>query len=97
MHQNHDISSQTEIYYQSTINIEALKNARPTRRKNIVWRGNVKDNKKRKISSWWLASGFINKKLHHIVAGRSYSSEKTPKLTLIFDDIDTLRFREFDS
>ena len=49
------------------------------------------------ISSWWLASGFINEKLHHTVAGRSYSSEKTPKLTLIMDDIDTLWFGEFNS
>ena len=77
MHQNYDISSQTELYYRSTINLEALKHARPTRRKNIVWRENVRDFQKRKISSRWLASGFMNKKLHHIVAGRSYKSEKT--------------------
>ena len=51
MHQIHDISSRTEIYYRSTINIEALKNARPTRRKNIVWRGNVKDIKKKEKSA----------------------------------------------
>ena len=29
MHQNYDISSQTEINYRSTINIEALIHARP--------------------------------------------------------------------
>ena len=81
MHQNYDISSQTEKNYRSTIKIEALIHARPTRRKNIVWRGNERDIQKRKISSWWLAPGFINEKLHLIVAGRSYSSEKTPKLT----------------
>ena len=39
MHQNYDISSQTEINYRGTVNIEALIHARPTRRKNIVWRG----------------------------------------------------------
>ena len=43
MHQNYVDSSQTEKYYRSTINIEALKNARSTRRKNIVWRGNGGD------------------------------------------------------
>ena len=63
MHQNYDISSQTEINYRSTINLEALKHARPTRRKNIVWRENVRDIQKRKISSRWLATGFMNKKL----------------------------------
>ena len=49
MHQNYDdISSQTEINYRGTINIEALIHARPTRRKNIVWRGNVRDIQKKK-------------------------------------------------
>ena len=62
MHQNYDISSQTEIYYRSKINLEALKHARTTRRKNIVWRENVRVIQK-KISSRWLASVFMNKKL----------------------------------
>ena len=48
MHQNYDISSQTEINYGATINKEALIHARPTRRKNIVWRGNVRDIQKKK-------------------------------------------------
>ena len=47
MHQNYDISSQTEMNYRSTINIEALIHARPTRRKNIVWRENVRDSQKK--------------------------------------------------
>ena len=47
MHQNYDISSQTEIYYRSTINLEALKHARPTRRKNIVWRERKRHSKKK--------------------------------------------------
>ena len=36
MHQNYDNSSQTELYYRSTIDIEALIHPRPTRRENIV-------------------------------------------------------------